>query len=206
MKTIEQFKKVNLILMLLLVFLLSSCTPKNLETDISKIKFNDIEFVEQYNNIRKRLNLTNNAKLQNLYITFDKDYYITLLQYELIDFGVEDKFKIYHITLNGKGNKYEIQTTESDTWLQFDQLISAEEFFHIVKNIDITNIIGDNNASYYDIFATGKYEIDATNSSKRYIIEKSKIINVESKETVKGYYIDVIDDKSIRIGRFFFGK
>ncbi|SHH70008.1 hypothetical protein SAMN02745135_01736 [Caloranaerobacter azorensis DSM 13643] len=51
-------KKIKSLLVLLLIFfILTSCTVKNLETNIKQIKFNDIKFVEDYNNIKKKLKL-----------------------------------------------------------------------------------------------------------------------------------------------------
>lgn len=202
-----QFKKNKLLLVLLPIFILTSCTAKNLEANIRQIKFNDIKFVEDYNHIKKRLKLSDNAKLQNLFLTLNNDYYITLLQYELIDFDkINDKYKTYHISLIKKGNKYEIYTSEGNLCLQYDQLIDAKKFFHIIENIDITKIINDNSSLYYDIYATGKYDIDATHSDKIYIIEKNEVRKADYKTDIEGYYIDVTDDKSVYRRRFFFGK
>lgn len=202
-----QHKRIKLLLVLFLIFILTSCTVKNLETNIGQIKFNDIKFVEDYNYIKKRLKLSDNAKLQNLFLTLNNDYYITLLQYELIDFdNINDKYKIYHISLIKKGNKYEIYTSEGNLCLQYDQLIDAKKFFHIIENIDITKIINDNSSLYYDIYATGKYDIDATHSDKIYIIEKNEVRKADYKTDIEGYYIDVTDDKSVYRRRYFFGK
>ncbi|QIB27519.1 hypothetical protein [Caloranaerobacter azorensis] len=105
----------------------------------------------------------------------NNNYYITLLQYELIDFDdANNKYKTYHISLTKKGNKYEIHTSESDFCSQYDQLIDAKKFFHIIENIDITKIISDNSSSYYDIYTTGRYDISAVYSDKIYIIKKTK--------------------------------
>ncbi|QIB27518.1 hypothetical protein [Caloranaerobacter azorensis] len=49
-----QHKRIKSLLVLLLIFfILTSCMVRNLETNIKQIKFNDIKFVEDYNNIKK---------------------------------------------------------------------------------------------------------------------------------------------------------
>lgn len=202
-----QHKRIKLLLVLFLIFILTSCTVKKLEANIRQIKFNDIKFIEDYNCIKKRLKLSDNTKLQNLILTLNNDYYITLLQYELIDFDKENsKYKTYHISLNKKSNEYEIYASEGNLCSQYDQLIDAKKFFHIIENIDITKIINDNSSLYYDIYATGRYDIDAIHSDKIYIIEKNEVRKVDYKTDIEGYYIDVTDDKSVYRRRYFFGK
>ncbi|WP_034429268.1 hypothetical protein, partial [Caldisalinibacter kiritimatiensis] len=133
--------------------------------------------------------------IQNFITTVNNNYYITLLQYELIDYGQKEKFKTFHISLSKKDNKYKVYSTQSSICPQFDQLIDAYKFFNIIEDIDINEITKNNNSQYYYIYTTGKYEIDATNSIKRYIIENNKIKKIDRKDNVKGYYIDIIDDK-----------
>ncbi|WP_034429487.1 hypothetical protein, partial [Caldisalinibacter kiritimatiensis] len=70
-----RLKRIKLIILLLLIFILNGCNDKNIETNINRINFNDIKFIENYNYIKKKLKISDKAKIQNFITTVNNNYY-----------------------------------------------------------------------------------------------------------------------------------
>jgi hypothetical protein len=150
-----------------------------------------INFQEENELVKQKLKLEENSyMLENFEVEYTKEGRITDLKWQLIE-QEGNKYHIHRVRYERDKGRYRLQSTEVDSWLQYNRLIDANRFFENLKALDFKNITHSKGDYFsYVIRSSGERIHYGMENQTRYIVSNGEIQLLENERLpVEAYYI-----------------
>ncbi|WP_099355121.1 hypothetical protein [Fredinandcohnia onubensis] len=150
-----------------------------------------MNFQYEYELIKDELKLENqNLRLENFKVEYVKDGRITDLSWQLLGQN-GNRFNLYQIRYDIDEGRYRVTNSQLDTWLQYNRLVIAEQFFEHLNLLgikDITHAKGD--FSSYVIRSTGERMNYAVENGTHFYLSNGEIKILDNEQLpVEAFYI-----------------
>ncbi|MFD9624224.1 hypothetical protein [Peribacillus muralis] len=162
--------------------------PISIEHEIGSVY--TMNFQQENERVMQELNLVNNTvRLEDFKVDYTEDGRITELSWKLLR-QHDDSYNLYEIQYDIANKRYQVNNSELETWLQYNQLIDAEHFFEILNVLDIKDIThAKGDFSTYVIQSTGE-RINYGGEDRIHIISDGEMKLIDNEQLpVEGYYI-----------------
>lgn len=150
-----------------------------------------MNFQDEYELIKQELKLENEfLRLEDFGVEYVKDGRITDLSWQLLGQN-GNRFDLYQIRYDIDEGRYRVTNSQPDTWLQYNRLIEAEQFFenlNVLDIKDITHVKGD--FSSYVIRSTGERMNYAVENGTHFYLSNGEIQILDNEQLpVEAFYI-----------------
>lgn len=161
-----------------------------IEISSNYININTIDFQRDWQLIKDRLEVNDDARLEDFEIEYEVDGTIRKLKFELIS-NKEEGLVHYFIELLPDKQKYIIKPKKIEQWLQYDRLTTVGRFFHVLTLLNIEEVRPVGSYEWYVIKSSGELVSYAIKEYDKYIIiSKDNVKKISNDELpIKGYYI-----------------
>jgi len=113
-----------------------------------------INFSTEWSKIAAELEISGDVRLENFKVAYQPNGGVDELKYELCTKD-DSGFFHYWVRYNVDRQVYEISSSHSETWVQFDILGQAERFFVLLDNLDLKTVKPDQAYESYGIMYQG---------------------------------------------------
>lgn len=189
----------------LIIFIIGSFMPFITESFFERTRYIDvasndvyqIDFVKDYLEITNKLDISNNLRLEDFKVDFEKEGNIRRLKYLLVERS-KDGYVLYNVQLDFKNNRYSIKPNRVNRWLQNDTLVDAKYFFKTFESLDLRGIIPKKEYPWYTIRCRGQWENQGISQYKNYLIEDKNIRELNEEELpIEGYVLETFGNEQI---------
>ncbi len=151
----------------------------------------EFEFQSHWQEIAGKLELSENtmstARVENLDIDYEEDGDLKRLNYE-VTWREEGKQHHSRVRFHEGEKKFRVKAVEINQWLQYGRLISAENLFEKLDQINIKDLKPKGNFCYYSL-RIGEWGSFGARNGKTFIIEENKIVPFTGELPVECYWI-----------------
>jgi len=103
---------------------------------------------------------------------------------------------LYNVNFSYDKNEYIINTTRVSEWLQYDRLITDEQFFYALKCLDLKKVKPKEEYPYYSIRCSGDYTSWNAQYSNNFLITDKGLNRLNNKDLpVSGYTFWIYGNK-----------
>lgn len=161
--------------------------------------FNTVNSKESWKLFRNELNISKeNTKIENFQLILDKKNNIYSIKFDLV-VKDNDEFTIYHYRNcfsceSKEENKINISKNKVNSWLQYDNLVYADNFFSALDTLNQKDFFDNKEFEYKLIVSSGLNEERELGGNYYVLVNKNiqKIGNDGSKTVSSGFNLQVI--------------
>jgi hypothetical protein len=161
--------------------------------------FNKVNSKESWKLFRNELNISKeNTKIENFQLILDKKNNIYSIKFDLV-VKDNDEFTIYHYRNcfsceSKEENKINISKNKVNEWLQYDNLVYADNFFSALDTLNQKDFFDSKEFKYKLIVSSGLNEERELGGNYYVLVNKNiqKIGNEGSKTVSSGFNLQVI--------------
>ncbi len=163
--------------------------PVEVETRSENIyRFN---FENDWLVLQQRFELPDNTRLEDFDAEFESDGSIREMRCELITMESQGMVH-YYVNFKREKRAYSIRRSKLDQWVQYNRLVTAPRFFHVMSGLDIEEIKPEQEYEWYCISSHGEFISYGIKDREKFLIDDSNgdIQRIGDEQLpVKGYYI-----------------
>lgn len=141
-----------------------------IEAKAQSMNIYELDFQKDWLEMKQRLELPDNTRLQHFNAEFENDGSIRNLHYELIEMENEGLVH-YNVSLEGREKAYKIMRTKLDQWSQYEKSVSATRFFEVLSRLDIKDIKPRQQHEYYCISSQGEIVSYGIKNREKFLID-----------------------------------
>ena len=148
-----------------------------------------INLNRDHNAIKQKLGINESTKIEDFVASFEKSGAIKELRYEFLT-NDNKGIVLYNVNFSSNKNQYIINTTKVSEWVQYDRLITEEQFFYALKYLDLKKVKPKVEYPYYSIRCSGDRTSSSWNAqdSNNFLITDKGIDKLNNKDLpVNGY-------------------
>lgn len=148
-----------------------------IETTALSINLFDNTLGRDWVTIKEKLKV-DEVRVDNFQVDFERDGDIRSLRYRLV--GNKDGGLVYYdIDLVPSKRAYIIRPAKIDQWMQYPQLISADQFFNLIKDLKARQILPQTEYAWYSAQLQGSINrYDSKNSSNYMLLTKQGVKSI----------------------------
>lgn len=152
----------------------------------------DFDYLNDWESMCQKLELPDQAKIEDFQADFEADGEIRELRYQLISRKDGDLVH-YNVNFQKQRMEYIIRRIKIDQWLQYDRLVTAQRFFEVVSELDINKLKPEEEYVWYCIASRGELGSYGVKDGDNFILgSKGDIVAVDSGQLpLEGYYISL---------------
>lgn len=154
-----------------------------------------IDLNADYNAIKQKMGINEHAKFEDFEADFAQTGSINRLSYTFLT-NDSKGIVLYKVNYNADKSKYIIKPTKVNQWLQYNRLISEEQFFYGLNYLDLKKAIPREEYPYYTVRCGGDYSNWAVKDFDNYLITDKGFKQINHEELpVEGYVFWVYGNK-----------
>ncbi|GEM_PF-2908306 len=154
-----------------------------------------IDLNADYNAIKQKMGINEHAKFEDFEADFAQTGSINRLSYTFLT-NDSKGIVLYKVNYNADKSKYIIKPTKVNQWLQYNRLISEEQFFYGLNYLDLKKAIPREEYPYYTVRCSGDYSNWAVKDFDNYLITDKGFKQINHEELpVEGYVFWVYGNK-----------
>ncbi|MFL0248692.1 hypothetical protein [Candidatus Clostridium stratigraminis] len=147
-----------------------------------------IDLNADYDAIKQKIGINEFTKLEDFQADFTQSGRINRLSYTFLT-SDNKGVVLYKVSYNADKSKYIIKPTKVDQWLQYNRLISEEQFFYGLNYLDLKKAIPREEYPYYTVRCNGDYSNWAVKDFDNYLITDKGYKQINDKELPVGGYV-----------------
>jgi hypothetical protein len=154
-----------------------------------------IDLNADYNEIKQKIGINEHTKLEDFEADFAQSGSINRLSYTFLTSDSKG-IVLYKVNYNADKSNYIIKPTKVNQWLQYNRLISEEQFFYGLNYLDLKKAIPREEYSYYTVRCGGDYSNWAVKDFDNYLITDKGFKQINDEELpIEGYVFWVYGNK-----------
>lgn len=154
-----------------------------------------IDLNTDHNAIKQKLGINKHTKLEEFQADFENSGVIRRLSYTFLT-NDSNGIVLYRVNYSTDKNKYTIRPTKVNQWAQYNRLISEDQFFYVLNNLDLKKAIPKEEYPYYTVRCPGDYSSWGVKDFDNYLIKDKGFKRLNDEELpVEGYVFWICGNK-----------
>jgi len=154
-----------------------------------------INLNRDHNAIKQKLGISEYTKIEEFVASFENSGAIKELRYEFLT-NDSKGIVLYYVNFSSNKNEYIINATKVSEWVQYDRLITEEQFFYALDCLDLKQLKPKVEYPLYSIRCSGDYTSLNAQDSNNFLILDKGLNNLNNKDLpVSGYTFWIYGNK-----------
>lgn len=156
-----------------------------------------IDLDKDHNAIKQKLGISEYVKIENFAASFEDSGAIKELKYSFLT-NDNKGIVLYKINFSSNKNKYIVKPIKVNNWLQYDELISEDQFFYALSYLDLEKAKPQKEYPYYTVKYYGCYTNWEVKAFENFLVTDNGFNKLNNDELpVSGYVFWIFGNKKI---------
>ncbi|MBU3157353.1 hypothetical protein [Clostridium estertheticum] len=154
-----------------------------------------INLNRDHNAIKQKLGISEYTKIEDFVASFEKSGAIKELRYKFLT-NDNKGIVLYNVNFSSNKNQYIINTTKVSEWVQYNRLITEEQFFYALDSLDLKQLKPKVEYPLYSIRCSGDYTSWNAQDSNNFLISDKGLNKLNNEDLpVSGYTFWIYGNK-----------